>query len=70
MVPQQEEWVKQGLVFHSTEQIIRAANEGRLPDKIMITFHPQPWTNNHVFWLKELVLQRLKNVVKRGLVRF
>ncbi len=69
-VPQQEEWVKQGLVFHSTEQIIRAANEGRLPDKIMMTFHPQRWTNNHVFWLKELVLQRLKNVVKRGLVRF
>jgi hypothetical protein len=69
-VPQQEEWVKQGLVFHSTEQIIRAANEGRLPDKIMMTFHPQRWTDNHVFWLKELVLQRLKNVVKRGLVRF
>ncbi|MDA3904524.1 MAG: hypothetical protein PF484_00455 [Bacteroidales bacterium] len=69
-VSQQEEWVKQGLVFHSTEQIIRAANEGRLPDKIMMTFHPQRWTDNHVFWLKELVLQRLKNVVKRGLVRF
>ncbi len=69
-VSQQVEWVKQGLVFHSTAQIIRAANEGRLPDKIMMTFHPQRWTDNQVLWLKELILQRLKNVVKRGLVRF
>jgi len=68
-VSQQEEWVKQGLVFHSTAQIIMAANEGRLPDKIMMTFHPQRWTDNQVLWLKELILQRLKNVVKRGLVR-
>jgi len=68
-VSQQTKWVKQGLVFHSTAQIIRAANEGRLPDKIMMTFHPQRWTDNHVLWLRELVLQRLKNVVKRGLVR-
>ena len=68
-VSQQTEWVKQGLVFHSTVQIIRAANEGRLPDKIMMTFHPQRWTDNHAMWLRELVLQRLKNVVKRGLVR-
>jgi len=36
----------------------------------MITFHPQRWTDNQVLWLKELILQRLKNVVKRGLVRF
>jgi hypothetical protein len=44
-------------------------DEGRLPDKIMMTFHPQRWTDNHVLWLKVLILQRLKNVVKRGLVR-
>ena len=69
-VPQQSEWEKQGLVFHTSAQIIRAANEGRLPEKIMMTFHPQRWNNNQVLWLKELILQRLKNVVKRGLVRF
>ena len=54
-MPQQEEWVKQGLVFHSTKDIIKAANEGRLPDKIMMTFHPQKWHDRWCPWIKELV---------------
>jgi len=37
---------------------------------MMTTFHPQRWNDNQALWLKELILQRLKNVVKRGLVRF
>ena len=68
-VPQQKKWVKQGLVFHSTRDIIDAAKEGRLPDQIMFTFHPQRWHSRVVPWLKELVLQNVKNVVKRFLVR-
>ena len=73
-VPQQEEWVRQGLVFHSTNQIIQAANKGRLlskvegPDKVMMTFHPQRWTDKALPWVKELVCQGAKNVVRRGLV--
>ena len=67
-VPQQADWVKQGLVFRSTTDIIRAANEGRLPDKIMITFHPQRWTDNPFLWIKELVMQKVKNQVKRALI--
>ena len=68
-VPQQEKWVKQGLVFKTTDDIIHAANESRLPDKIMMTFHPQRWTNAPLPWVKELVMQRLKNVAKGILVR-
>ena len=60
----------QGLVFRSTRDIIDAAKEGRLPDQIMFTFHPQRWHSRVVPWIKELVLQNVKNVVKgRFLVR-
>jgi len=68
-VKQQEEWIKQGLVFHSTSDIIQAANEGRLPDKIMMTFHPQRWNDRPLPWLKELLWQSTKNVGKRILIQ-
>ena len=64
-VPQQEEWIKQGLVFHSTQDIINAIEDNRLPDKIMFTMHPQRWHNGGLPWVKELVLQNVKNVVKK-----
>ncbi|MBE0660825.1 MAG: hypothetical protein IH597_00005 [Bacteroidales bacterium] len=67
-VPQQDEWIKQGLVFHSTADIIKAANKGKLPDHIMMTFHPQRWNNVFLPWAKELVFQNAKNVVKYLLV--
>jgi hypothetical protein len=44
-VPQQEQWEKEGLVFHTTNDIIKAVDDGRLPDKIMMTFHPQRWND-------------------------
>ncbi|HYX05764.1 MAG TPA: hypothetical protein VE912_03445 [Bacteroidales bacterium] len=53
--------------FHHTSDIIRAAQSRQLPDKIMITVHPQRWTRSPLLWTKELVLQNLKNVVKRWL---
>jgi hypothetical protein len=68
-VPQQEKWNKEGLVFHSTNDIINAANKGTLPDKIMMTFHPQRWHDRRCPWLKELVVQNAKNVVKRLIVK-
>jgi hypothetical protein len=55
--------------FHSTCDIISAANLGQLPDQIMFTFHPQRWTDKPGPWIRELVLQNLKNVVKRWIVR-
>ena len=56
--------------FHSTSDIIIAANRGLLPDQIMLTFHPQRWTDKPLPWLQELVLQNVKNVVKRIVLRF
>jgi hypothetical protein len=65
---QQDKWVRKGLVFHSTDDIIKAANEDRLPKQVMITIHPQRWNDGGLLWVKELLLQGLKNQVKKVLV--
>jgi hypothetical protein len=68
-VPQQAEWIKQGLVFHSTNDIIKAIQQDRFPRKAMLTFHPQRWTNRPIPWIKELILQNAKNIVKRCIIK-
>lgn len=55
--------------FHSTFDVIKAAEEGLLPDKIMMTFHPQRWTDKPIPWVKELIWQNVKNVGKYFLVK-
>jgi hypothetical protein len=57
------------LSFHTTTDIINAAYNGQLPNKIMLTFHPQRWTDKPLPWVKELVWQNFKNQVKRLLVK-
>ena len=59
---------KQWPSFHSTFEIIEAVDAGRFPDRAMMTVHPQRWTDDPVAWVRELVLQNLKNVVKRFLI--
>lgn len=68
-VPQQERWIKEGLVFKTTNDIIKAAQENKLPNQIMITVHPQRWTTIRN-WMKEYCLQSCKNVVKRVLIAY
>ncbi len=68
-VPQQQKWIEQGLVFRTTNDIIKAVNENRFPSKAMITIHPQRWSDNYIEWTKELVTQRAKNIIKWGLLR-
>ena len=55
------------LFFHSTDEIIEAVNNQRLPAQIMFTFHPQRWTDSIFLWYKELVAQTIKNQVKRAI---
>ncbi|MCE5348289.1 MAG: hypothetical protein LLG13_18640 [Bacteroidales bacterium] len=57
------------LQFHSTFDIIIAAERGELQDKIMLTFHPQRWTDKPLPWMKELVWQNVKNTGKYFLVK-
>jgi hypothetical protein len=53
----------------STAHLITLAQQGRLPDKIMINTHPQRWEDRPLPWLKELVWQNVKNMVKGMLVK-
>ncbi len=64
-LPQQKKWINDGLVFRSTNNIIKALLNNKLPIKILITFHPQRWTDNKSLWIKEFVFQNAKNLIKR-----
>ena len=61
----QDQWNAQGLVYHRTQDIIRAVEQGSLPARVMITTHPQRWTDRPLAWLKELLVQNAKNIIKR-----
>ena len=64
----QDEWVRQGLVFHGTDDIIDAIEKEKLPNQLMMTTHPQRWTDRRGEWLKEKATQSTKNMVKRIMV--
>lgn len=64
----QDRWNAAGLVFHNTGDIIKAIEEERLPQTVMITTHPQRWTDSKVSWFKELLMQNAKNIVKRLII--
>ena len=64
----QDEWNEKGWSFHSTDNIIKALKEHRLPDQLMITTHPQRWYDLGINWLKELAMQNAKNLVKALIV--
>lgn len=71
-VPQyQEQWDKEGLVFHSTNDIIHAINDIYHPIhnySLLINTHPQRWMPFGTGWLKEALCQNAKNIVKRIIV--
>lgn len=65
----QEQWDKTGWSFHSTDDIIKALKEDRLPNQLMITTHPQRWNNIGMKWVTELFMQNVKNIVKGLIVK-
>jgi hypothetical protein len=65
----QEQWDAKGWSFHSTDDIIQALRQKQLPDHLMMTTHPQRWNANFVAWCSELLMQNLKNCVKRLLIK-
>ena len=67
-VPQQSKWVEQGLVFHTTSDIIRWLHEQHPTTNIMITTHPQRWSDNRFARAKEYTVQYAKNMIKRFLI--
>lgn len=71
-VPQyQEQWIKEGLIFHSTDDIIHAIKDINHPIhrySLLINTHPQRWMPFGAGWIKEAALQNMKNIVKRIIV--
>ena len=65
----QERWKAAGLTYHTTEKLLEAIKADRLPAHIMMTTHPQRWTNDSAAWWKELLTQSAKNVVKRMIAK-
>ncbi|MBR1643418.1 MAG: hypothetical protein IJ683_13980 [Butyrivibrio sp.] len=65
----QEQWNAKGWSFHTTDDIIKALGENELPDQIMIATHPQRWNDFGVAWIKEFLMQNIKNLVKAILIR-
>ena len=64
----QKIWEKQGLKYHTTDDIIHSIITSTFPKNTMITTHPQRWHDNQLLWAKELIFQNAKNVIKRILI--
>ncbi|MCK4667958.1 hypothetical protein KAU33_14475 [Candidatus Dependentiae bacterium] len=52
----------------STNDIINLLNSPYAPKSIMINIHPHNWSDNWFDWMKILIWQNVKNVVKRFLI--
>lgn len=64
----QDRWSEEGLVFHTTDEVIEAIDCSKLPERLMVTTHPQRWTDSHPGWVHEALTQGGKNIVKRALI--
>lgn len=62
-------WEAKGWIYEKTDDVIRALKKGRFPNRVMMTTHPQRWADGWGEWLKELVMQRVKNWVKMVLLK-
>lgn len=71
-VKQQAQWIQEGRTFHLTDDIIQCLSDGsfdsRLGYAVMITTHPQRWTDTPRLWMQEYIAQSIKNSVKRILL--
>ena len=61
---------QKGFRFRSTGDIMMSGRSGKLPRSLMITFHPQRWSEGKIRWLQELVAQNAKNQIKYLINRF
>ena len=52
-----------------TNHLIEKIQRNELPDKIMLSIHPQRWFDYGYNWYKELLTQNVKNVVKRLMLK-
>jgi hypothetical protein len=55
--------------FRHSDDILSAFNQERMPDRIMMTVHPQRWNDKALPWLREYFWQNSKNAIKYFLVK-
>ena len=65
----QDEWIEKGWVYHATDDVLKALDDGTFPIQLMMTTHPQRWTDSLGPWIVECAMQSAKNVVKSWMVR-
>lgn len=51
-------------IYRSTQDVINAVNDRSFPQKCMMNFHPQRWTDEPYLWYREKALQTIKNQLK------
>jgi hypothetical protein len=71
-VPQyQEQWEREGLIFHHTDDIIKALKDSQHHihrKSLLVNTHPQRWMPFGIQWMMEAGLQQAKNIAKRVIV--
>ena len=68
----QEHWEREGLMFHTTDDIIKALNTPTHPIhryNLLVNTHPQRWMPFGADWLFEAAAQNIKNIVKWVIVK-
>jgi hypothetical protein len=51
--------------YSNTDELINAISLDRISKKVMFTFHPQRWNDNFCYWISELIMQNVKNRIKK-----
>ncbi len=70
-VPQQQAvWEANGWIYHTTDDIIHAIQDGTFPPRVLLTTHPQRWHSRVGYWLYEWLRQYIVNAVKYVVVNF
>lgn len=56
--------------YRRTQDMARAIRKGIFPSPVMLTFHPQRWTDSAPLWLRDRVVQHMKNYAKYGIIQW
>ena len=68
----QQQWEREGLIFHSTDDIICALTTPGHPvnrHSLLVNTHPQRWMPFGTAWIAEALTQRIKNTAKWILIQ-
>ena len=57
------------IFIKNTFYLISLAEQGLLPDHVMLNVHPQRWHDRLLPWMSEFALQNIKNTAKHILVK-